>query len=700
MAAGLHLVPLNQLNESAISHLSIQDIGVNTHAQIDTHIADGTIHFTEGSIDHTNIGSIGVNSHAVIDGHLADATIHFTEASIDHTAIGNIGVNSHLAIDSHIADGTIHFTEGSIDHGNLQGLADDDHINYFFALGRAGGQFMIGGTNPADGITMQSNTTNTGAGRINMLTPVEFGPYSSSTAVYAFNYAATESFTAGFVGGGLNMSGVIGFTNSTFIYESFRGSPTITSNVNPGFAAYTVLQALPSLIAGPAAGNRPLNPLVINAAPRLNNPFAGARTSGTMAGMSNSPQINPSVNGAVMNVTNVTGYSFSPTWNTVAGSTANFGTLRGFWSRNPAQALFGSSAGTEIGAAYYGLDVDNVTLNNGFGTMPVASFRSAMIGAASKYMILNTGGAESDFGFGDIHLNDDTWLKFGNTVAAPDVIVGWQATQTSMVFSTFFGASNNPLYLRPSGDTWTFQHNNAGTADIGLGFNVNAISFGVVVPTPDAMNWFVRFEGPNNRQVHNAGSYADVWWTAGGTIDVNGLAVTDLSSFRIDANVTALNGGTVQDQTGLYVAGMGFPGSGAATRIQSMRIVGRARIDGAINLTSYSPVQITANVNDYQLGISNAQRSINLLDSDAAYNITGIDITGGNTYGQPGDRICLHNVGAFPLTITHQDVLSAAANRIITSTGVGYVIGPDECVWLWYDDTGTARWRMQEGTGA
>jgi len=157
----------------------------------------------------------------------------------------------------------------------------------------------------------------------------------------------------------------------------------------------------------------------------------------------------------------------------------------------------------------------------------------------------------------------------------------------------------------------------------------------------------------------------------------------------------------VQDQSGLFLAGMGFPGSGVATRIQSLRVTGRARVDGAMNYGSYVPAQITANQNDYQLGISNAQRSINLLDSDAAYNITGIDSTSGsNTYGQPGDRICLHNIGAFNLTITHQDAASAAANRIITSTGVGYIIGPNECVWLWYDDTGTARWRMQEGTGA
>ena len=57
-----------------------------------------------GVSDHTALSNIGTNSHTQIDSHLADTTLHFTEASIDHANIANVGTKTHAEIDTHIAN--------------------------------------------------------------------------------------------------------------------------------------------------------------------------------------------------------------------------------------------------------------------------------------------------------------------------------------------------------------------------------------------------------------------------------------------------------------------------------------------------------------------------------------------------------------------------------------------------------------------
>ena len=105
--------------QSAINELDARVTANNTG--LGTHVADTTIHFTEGSIDHTNIQNIGTNTHDQIDTHIGDATIHFTEGSIDHTNIQNVGTRTHdqidTAIDTVVLDLGDHVAATSAVHG-------------------------------------------------------------------------------------------------------------------------------------------------------------------------------------------------------------------------------------------------------------------------------------------------------------------------------------------------------------------------------------------------------------------------------------------------------------------------------------------------------------------------------------------------------------------------------------------------------
>lgn len=59
----------------------------------------------KGLVSHDDfIDNGGAGSHAIIDAHINNSTIHFTQASINHANIQNIGTNTHAQITSHIAN--------------------------------------------------------------------------------------------------------------------------------------------------------------------------------------------------------------------------------------------------------------------------------------------------------------------------------------------------------------------------------------------------------------------------------------------------------------------------------------------------------------------------------------------------------------------------------------------------------------------
>jgi hypothetical protein len=581
--------------------------------------------------------------------------------------------------DDQVPESAVTQHNAALDHGPLQGLADDDHLQYLLLAGRAGGQFAFGGTAPSEELELRG-TTDADLGQIRVWSPIDVEDIAPARALnpFAFRFEATQVIPDTFIGGGVSVSPTINFGNGVFIWEGVRGAPIIQSDVAPVFAAFTLFNALPALRSGASGTFNPLAALVLNAGPVIEHDFTGTRTTTLVTVVNAGAQTRCGVSGATMNVVEQFGIAFRPTFSTIGGATVGLGTLRAVLAGTPSVALFQPQAGTQAMTAYYGLDVEDIDFS---GDVEKAAVRSAIPINVDSWFLLNTGGAWSDFGTGFIRFDDNAGVIFGS---GTDVFIRWNSVTQAIETNTFFGMANSPVHFRPNGDnSWDWFSTNP----LGLAYNVEQVSFGFANAAPGTKNWFVIFQGIDGRSPGaGAGDYTDVLWTAGGDIDIGGLAMTDVQAFRIDPP-SIIGAGSVADLSNLFLAGMPTAGS---NRVHALRTLGRARIDGHMNNGSQQPAQITGNQNDYQLAQDNAQRAMVLLDSDAEWNITGIDSSFG--FAQPGDRIFLCNSGAFDLSLTHQDVASLAANRFITPEGLPYVLHPQRGVWIWYDDTGVDRW--------
>jgi len=85
---------------------SIAAAGIVPSADFTTHTGDSTIHFIEGSIDHTIITNIGTNSHAAIDTHIASANIHYQQSAISIPASQVSDFDTEVANNSAVAANT------------------------------------------------------------------------------------------------------------------------------------------------------------------------------------------------------------------------------------------------------------------------------------------------------------------------------------------------------------------------------------------------------------------------------------------------------------------------------------------------------------------------------------------------------------------------------------------------------------------
>lgn len=668
-------------------HFNLTNIGVNTHAQIDTHVADGTIHYADAPADAQDY--VRNNNAWALAGY-----------TTDHTALSNIGVNTHAAIDIHLAaSGNPHgvTTQQAYDAGALPDITLAAlrpftlrdavlPIGYLFVLeDNAGGSlFRVGNTvmdfgNQAQRLFEATQNLN-GFGGIRFY-PDDFTRTDTSLQpCFEWSSQITSAVPGG---GGVGNDGAPNFVNwvgeviiteqaNLFNSQSLFGQGTLITceGANTG-PIYTMINQ-PQFRTGAAGGSR-----------------AGSQQNAVRSQM----RIGPNIAGN-FNLTSHEAY-FATCFVDATVGTANINVVNYFAPKAPSLI----SGGT-IGVLTC-FDIPNIPQTN-IGNL--AGIRSAM---ASGTFINHTGTAPSVFA-GPITLNSanlivNSYVNGIHMGESAEMIVRYQDTLTDTpgdVWTWQWAGGPKAYWKYWTGfNYWTMGHNEgeqANDAGAGLQLAFDRIAYSkLTAADPSSSNWYVLFAGPNLRKPTVGGEYSDVLWTAGGSLDIDGLTMSSVSAMKINSPAVILNGGTIDDLSNVFVDAM--PSFGA-TRVQALRVRGRARVDGRINLGSESPAQLTANANNFQLGANNNQRTVAKIDSDAARTITGIDSAFG--FGQNGDTLKLINVGAFAITLTHQDVLSLAANRIITSTGAAYVLGAGDMVELWYDDTGVDRWYMLSGTGA
>ena len=505
-----------------------------------------------------------------------------------------------------------------------------------------------------------------------------------------------DTFTTGggFNGGGISSTGTVTYDNSFFIWALLSETKVYQGAAAPGFAAFTLFNALPRIVN---SGNFNLTQaLVLNVGVTHERATAGTSTTVQVAGVSFSAQARASIAGAAMTyTTGMQGLRFSPTFSTVAGSAINYGTLIALQCVNPAQAIFQPSAGVESMTAYIGVDVQAIPFG---GNVTKRGFRCGLTAASNALMIENTGGASSNFANGHIYFNDNRGVAFGGIgTALYDAWIRWVGAGNVLGIN-FITSGDDLEFSSPSANRFLISSNDDSANEVN--FNFSRFSFGA--QTGANGNQVGAFVTPA-RTITVGGEWADFLLTQGNQLTVNGQVMSRITAWVINGISYAASTGSVGEADTLTVGGFvtSAPGVTVTTR-QSLNVIGgRSRFKSVMQYDPINPAALGAADNDDWAGLltgsaNNGMRHWARVSGNATTShITGIDATS----VQDGDTFEITNVSANAFDFNHQDTASVAANRIISPTGAAYLLGADETVLIRYDAT-TARWRLLAGTGA